>query len=335
MKAEKVARHDNTRKSLAEQLPLRKPLSVYLQASNVCNFKCEYCSQTLNDDTLKNMNIKRSFMSYELFEKAVEQLEEFNGEIKVINITGFGEPLLNPRIADMIKLAKDKKVAQRIELVTNGSMLTPEMSDKLTKAGLDLIRISIQGLTKQAYKRISGVNIDMNRYLENLLYLYKNKGNTKIYIKMLGETLESSETEEDFYNMFGECCDNIAIEHLVPVMPGVDYSKVTDTNITTGMVGYKNDNIFACPRAFYMLTVNTDGLVRPCCNYDPPIIIGDITKERLLDIWNGKKMREFRVNQLKNGIKSNLVCKECQTPIYGLHKEDNIDMHKNELIKKY
>lgn len=335
MKAEKATRSDNTRKSLAQQLPLKAPLSVYLQASNACNFKCEYCSQTLDDSALKSMNIQRSFMHYEIFETAIEQLQKFNGEIKVINITGFGEPLLNPRIGDMIRLAKEKKVAQRIELVTNGSMLTHEMSDKLTEAGLDLIRISIQGLTEKSYKRISGVEINMNMYLENLAYLYQNKKNTKIYIKMLGETLEENQTEEDFYNMFGNYCDNIAIEHLVPVMPGVDYSKVTDTNINIGMVGCKNDDIFSCPRPFYMMTVNTDGLVRPCCNYDPPMIIGDINKESLFDIWNGKKMIEFRINQLKNGIKSNSVCKQCQTPIFGLHEEDNIDMYKEELMTKY
>lgn len=335
MIAEKATRSDETRKPLAQQLPLEAPLSVYLQASNACNFKCEYCSQSLDDSALGNMNIKRSFMSFEIFEKAIEQLQKFNGKIKVINITGFGEPLLNPRIADMIRLAKEKKVAKRIELVTNGSMLTHEMSDKLTEAGLDLLRISIQGLTKEAYKKISRVDVNINSYLENLAYLYKNKKNTKIYIKILGETLEEDETEEDFYKMFGNFCDSIGVEHLVPVMPGVDYSKVVETNINTGMVGCKNDNIFSCPRSFYMMTVNTDGLVRPCCNYDPPMIIGDINKENLFEIWNGSKMKNFRMNQLKNGTKSNGVCKKCQTPVFGLHKEDNIDMHKEELIKKY
>jgi radical SAM protein with 4Fe4S-binding SPASM domain len=328
-----TSRSDNQRQNLNRILPLSAPLSVYVQSSNVCNFKCNYCSQILDNSSLDAMQIKRKVMDYELFYKIAEQLKEFGGAIKTINLTGFGEPLLNNELHNMIDLCKKWNLSERVEVVTNGSLLNHELSNKLINSNLDLLRISIQGLSAKKYKEVSSVNIDFDKYVDNISYFYENKKNTRLYIKILDSAFEKNETEEDFYKIFMNICDNIAVEHLVPVMPGVDYSNMG--SFDTGMTGYKNDGLMVCPRPFYMLTINTDGSVRPCCNYNPPMIIGNINNETIKEIWNGTKMKEFRIMMLEKTRVANSTCRTCLTPVYGLNVEDNIDSERNRLLDIY
>jgi MoaA/NifB/PqqE/SkfB family radical SAM enzyme len=331
-----IVNRNDKRKNLIEQLPLEAPLSVYVQSSNICNFRCKYCAQTLDSEMLLKMKIERKCMEFSLFEKIIEQLKEFNGKIKVLNLTGFGEPLLQKRLPDMIALAKKENVAERVEIVTNASLLTPDLSDKIIAAGLDVLRISIQGMSADVYKEMSDVKIDFDKFVANIRYFYQHKKNTKMYIKIFEEALQEGQKEEDFYNLFGSLCDVIAVEHIVPVMPKVDYNKVKNTNFSTGMQGYKNQESSCCSRAFYMMTINVDGSIRPCCNYEPPMIVGNIEDtESLKELWNGTKMKNFRLMQIQYGRNKNKVCAECNTPVFGIHKEDVLDGYQEELLKMY
>ena len=54
--------------------------------------------------------------------------------------------MLHPDIASMVKYAKKANVADCVNIISNGSLLTKEMSNALIDAGVDNIRISLQGL---------------------------------------------------------------------------------------------------------------------------------------------------------------------------------------------
>ena len=84
----------------------------------------------------------------------VQQLMEFPKVGRVL-FTGLGEPLANPKIPDMIRRLAEAHVTDRIEIVTNASLLTHEMTDRLLEAGLTYLRISLQGLSAEKYKEIS------------------------------------------------------------------------------------------------------------------------------------------------------------------------------------
>ena len=45
-------------------------------------------------------------------------------EIKSISVAGQGEPLCNPRLADMIKVLKEADVAEDVSFITNGLLFT-------------------------------------------------------------------------------------------------------------------------------------------------------------------------------------------------------------------
>jgi radical SAM protein with 4Fe4S-binding SPASM domain len=56
---------------------------------------------------------------------------------------GGGEPLLHPRLVDMVRLAREHSVVPN--LTTNGNLLTREMAHELKEAGLGQTQVSLNG----------------------------------------------------------------------------------------------------------------------------------------------------------------------------------------------
>ncbi len=69
-----------------------------------------------------------------------------------IHLQGWGEPLLHPRLFDMIEVAK--AAGCRVGFTTNGMHLTPEASRRLLALGLDLLAVSIAGATRATHERV-------------------------------------------------------------------------------------------------------------------------------------------------------------------------------------
>lgn len=325
------------RKPLNEQLPLAAPLSIHVCPSTFCNFKCKYCVHSLGTPTSLPNGIKKGFMEYDTFTKLVEQLKEFPSKIKLLNFAYLGEPLLNEKIPDMVKLAKVSNVSDRVEIVSNGSMLTHALSDKLVDAGLDRLRISIQGLDSKEYYYMSKFRIDYSRFLEELRYLYKRSRNssTKIYIKTVDAVVKTEERKKKFFDDFSECCDNLNIENLIPISNECDISGLKK-EFNDGFFGNKVRNTKICSEVFYTIVITPEGDVYPCCTMGrPPIICGNILKEDIVQIWNGEKLRNLRIKMLHEGYHSFSTCKECGVPLYQTSSEDYLDDYIESLLKKY
>src|SRR5271157_2817905 len=114
------------RTRLADVLPLKTPFVVQIFPIYACNFTCEYCFHAVP-------RRKRGFVSdwpvmkYDLYKKCIDELALFDDRLKVLRFVGMGEPLLHKNIADMIAYAVAGNVALRVELLTNGSLLTRQM----------------------------------------------------------------------------------------------------------------------------------------------------------------------------------------------------------------
>ena len=100
-------------------------------------------------------------MGMTLFNKIVKDLQEFEEPVKVINLYGFGEPLLNRNIAEMVRILKARKICREIRITTNGLLLTRDLSHELVEAGVDMLRFSIEALDAD---RISVSDQQGNRY---------------------------------------------------------------------------------------------------------------------------------------------------------------------------
>jgi len=142
MKAE-LGTFPKDRQVLHEIVPLDTPLAIDIHVHHHCNYKCNYCAMSLSHKQLEKTPYKSGSMDMELFNLVVQQLDEFPKKIKMITMEGVGEATIHPHIVDMVKLLHDSGVTDKIQIITNGSMLSPQFNEALVNAGLGELRISV------------------------------------------------------------------------------------------------------------------------------------------------------------------------------------------------
>ena len=321
------------RVKLAEVVPLAAPYSAFVFPTTYCNFKCAYCGHSLGHAEMKRQyDFQPEHMTMETYEKTVEQLAEFPQKLKLLSLTGQGEPLLNPHIADMVRLAREKGIAERIEIISNASMLRPALADALIDAGLDTLRVSLQGLSSEKYATICKARVNFEELLENLRYFYAHRGKTKLFLKVMDVALEEGE-DEKFYALFSDMTDRMYIEHMLPAYDGVELTQ--GMKIEHDRYGTKTEGIRkVCPLAFYMLGVFPNGDVEPCDTIYKPVVLGNVHEMRILDMWHGEKLREFCQLQLAGRREENKRCAHCCAPNDVAHPEDVLDGAAEEILAR-
>ncbi|PHV71350.1 radical SAM protein [Sporanaerobium hydrogeniformans] len=340
MKAELKPYYDTNRKKLAEIIPLQAPFTVYIEQTRYCNFKCFYCMHATRDiegGAFQQLGHRIKHMDFNMFELIIKQLKEFPTGIKRIVFSGLGEPLMNPALPDMVKLAVDSGVADRVEIITNGALLTPETSDKLIKAGVTNINISIQGISAIQYEETCGVKIDFNRFVDNLKYLYDHKGNIQIYIKAIDATLKTKEAEQAFFDIFGNICDKIYIEHLIVMQKEMEELKAVVDESRNFYNEKMEDERKVCAQSFYFLQIGCDYDLFPCPNPGLPVSLsmGNLKENTLLEIWNGEKRKKLLRTMLEFNRNSIPTCDHCTTFKCISNSAENLDMDAKNLIKYF
>jgi len=270
-------------------------------------------------------------MSMETYGKIYSPNEKISGQTENVMLMGQGEPLINKDIPVMVKMAKDAEIAERVEIISNGSLLDKTMSDRLIEAGLDTLRISLQGLNSKKYKDICGANINFDDFMDNIRYFYAHKNNTNLFVKIMDVCLEEGE-EEKFYRLFEDCSDRMYIEKMLPAYDGVEITK--NMKVEYDRYGRKHEKRNVCPLPFYMLGIFPNGDVEPCDTIYKPIVLGNINNSELIDMWNGEKLREFWKLQLKGNRLQNDKCKVCCAPDDVSHPEDVLDDDVEEILKR-
>lgn len=322
------------RQRLEDTLPLSTPFVVQIFPIYACNFRCSYCHMSI-PQTQRCFVTDKTIMEYNSFKNYVDGMRDFPEKIKTFRFVGMGEPLLHNDIADMIQYAKNAQIAERIEIITNGSLLTQEMSDNLINAGLDRMVISLQGITAQSYKKISKYDIDFESFRSNIQYFYKNKQHTQMYLKIVDVALDGINAKQLYFELFGDITDTIGIETAVPIFPGVEINSTLKENGYLTQFGVPVGKSNICPQPFYTAQINPDGKVVGCHSIPYPAILGDCNTNTLVQIWNSEDFNKFRIQMLNGMDKAGKVCAECNIMNYRLFAEDDIANSADRLKKYY
>ncbi len=330
MKAQIKPRIDlENRTRLEEVIPLRTPFVIFVDPADTCNFKCKFCPTGDRDLMEKTPGRNFGIMDFNLYKKIINDICEFEEPVKVLRLYKDGEPLLNPHFADMVKYAKDKGCAQKIDTTTNASLLNPKKNLEIIDAGLDRINISIEGINKEHYESFSMVPINFKKMVDNIHHFYKNKGECEVYIKINGD-ISSAEEHNKFYEIFGNIADKIFIEHIAPCWPEFEFKKV-EVNRKFNLFGEKIKEVMVCPYVFYSIAVNSDGTASLCfLDWSRKLIIGDIKKNTIREIWNGRKLFKHREMFLMKKRKDHPICGKCGQLTHC--QPDDIDKYSDKIL---
>lgn len=108
------------------------PLLAHIIPMRRCNLSCTYCNEY--DDFSKPVALDLMF-------KRVDKLGELN--TSVVTISG-GEPLLHPELDEIIRRIRKNGIVAG--MITNGYLLMPDRIERLNKAGLEWLQISIDNV---------------------------------------------------------------------------------------------------------------------------------------------------------------------------------------------
>ena len=122
------------------------PRSIYIEPTSRCNELCQQCPRTLlsrEDDR---------DLSYEKFCFIVDQFPV----LERVVLHGLGEPLLNKDLPRMIAYLKER--GTYVLFNSNGILLNAKRGQALIDAGLDELRLSMDGASRETYALVRGVD---------------------------------------------------------------------------------------------------------------------------------------------------------------------------------
>ena len=137
--------------------PVTHLTKVYIEPTVACNLDCITCFRNAWEQPIGRM-------SEETFEAILASLRELD-PIPSVYFGGIGEPLFHPKTIDWI--AEVKALGVKVELITNGTILTEKKSQQLIDSGLDVLWVSIDGASPETYADVR-MGAELPRIINNL-----------------------------------------------------------------------------------------------------------------------------------------------------------------------
>lgn len=307
MKAKLVSQVRQAKFDLLPQLPLRMPFVLYVEPSGFCNLKCHFCPQSD-----KSFQMKKATMPLALWGKIMREVKEWPDKLKMLRVCGNGEPLTNNRILDFLMYAKGMDVSEKTEIVTNGTLLNKTLI-KMMPMYVDRIVVSIYSL-----------DLEGTPLLKNIYKLHEKSDSCTIHVKTSHQVANTEELRSKFYGLFGDHCDEIFIENIVPMWPEVVLPGADRTRWGGEIVPRR-----VCSQMFKGFQVQADGECVPCCvDWKRVNVIGDATKQTLQEIWDGAPLARLQREHYDGRKNQTEPCKSCL--MNELCDVDNIDEYRGE-----
>ena len=320
----------NSRTPLETVVPLDTPYVIYIDPCGACNFECYFCpcrkSNFRNEERYK-------VMSFDLFKKIVDDMRQFPQQVKVVDLWAWGEPFLNKDLIEMIRYLRQSGVCREIRTCTNGSMLNPELNQALADSGLDLIRISVEGLNSAHYREICNVDFEYEKLVENIRDLYeRSRGKVKVSIKIVEVMLKTKTDIDSFYQTFEPISDYTFVEDIVDAFPGFDgIEKPDNTKVSfRKWNSYKDRANYVCAKPLVQMAIHSNGAVSACCNdWKFATQYGDVNYDSLVDLWNSEWLMNFRLQHMEKQRKE-----ICCFHICDCESDDDIDAVRDVIARR-
>lgn len=340
-KAKIVLKEHSILRQLSPKLPLKTPFSVLIDPSNICNFRCTFCP-TGYPGLIKKAGRPKGMMNFSLFTKIIDEMQGFDQKMEKINLYKDGEPFLNKNLDKMISYAKRKNIAKNISTTSNGSLMDKTRAIEVIEAGLDIIKISVENVSDEGYKRTTRTITKYDTIRKNVEFLFNEKekrgAGLKIFAKINDVDLSDFEKER-FIKDFSPISDSINVTPLNGWNNSYGYDFTLGLGPSINTTAYANTPLKKdrkiCPDIFYSMSVNFNGLVSTCCvDWSLGLVIGDASKENIVDVWRGEKLQKLRMLHLEGKRDKIRICSNCQV-IQSAPIESDIDDDSERLLKLY
>ncbi|MBI1387936.1 MAG: radical SAM protein [bacterium] len=283
------------------------PIHLDIEATSNCNLKCTMCPRTDMVDAGTFWDVKN--FDYDLYTRLIDEGVEKG--LCSLKFNYLGEPLMHPRIVDMVKYAKDRGVVD-VMFNTNATLLTERISRMLIGSGIDKLFFSFDSPYREHYNEIR-INADYDKTLRNIkrfMALRDEMGSKKPFTRVSMVRMKENEHEWlDFKALFEPIVDAVAwvdyVDHTSQTVSGKQVFQIAPPRAA----GSKK---FCCPQLWQRMFVHPDGVVSVCCvDSARQLAVGNIKDRTLEEIWTGPEYTRMRELHATGRIDEIPVCASC------------------------
>lgn len=265
---------------------MKKYKKVYIEITNVCNLKCNFCPLTKRD---------KKFLDTENFEKVLNEVKPYTD---YIYLHLMGEPMLNPNLEEFLDLAY--KYGIKVNITTNGTLISKVKNILLKSKSLRQVNISLH-----SFEANTAVNFD--EYLRNVIDFIKEANETtNIICSMRLWNLDSyslkgaNKLNSDIvsiikheFNFEGDLKNIIDTDRKVKLKKNIYLNAAEKFQWPTMKIEPLGETGF-CHGLRDHFGILVDGTVVPCClDGDGNIPLGNIYDEGLEKILNGERAKSI------------------------------------------
>ena len=279
------------------------PAYMKIESTPLCHLSCGGCAHSSKEykkSLRNNMHLT--------VERVAEITRTIESNLIGVSLSYSGEPMLNRALPDIIAYLHQKKIST--SFATNLSVPLSEAStEALVKSGLDLILVSLDGMSSETYlKYRKGGNYQL--VLDNVARIARTKerlGRKRpiLTLKMIIFPHNQHEVPvaKKRWRALGFDAVEFDMDHGALAAAGADVVN------KKRMVRKKKP----CFWAWTAPVIGWDGDVQPCCKQMNQISLGNAVTHNLKSIWRGDNFASLRAGfSFKNyGTDMHPVCRQC------------------------
>jgi len=270
------------------------PEYIQIETTIVCNASCPFCPH-------KTLTRRPRRMEDGVWKKIIDDTRGLGITYRPFLIN---EPFSDNRLCDIMRYIREDDTA-KIELNSNGELLKEEKALEVLEIGIDIIRFSIDGYSREIFEK-SRVGVDFEKAVERtarFIELAGQKGGAGFIEVRMIDMPHNEHEHQDFVDFWSSTGASAVITELYnwPWDPGVTAVALPCKKVLNEMFFYVNGKATLC-----------------CWDSHERGVIGDVNQDSVLDIWNGEVNRRFR-ELLSQGRRAEiLLCSRCDA--YNTHQ---------------
>ncbi|WP_050615137.1 radical SAM/SPASM domain-containing protein [Bacillus testis] len=268
---------------------MKKFKKVYVEITNICNLKCNFCPSA----TLMRT---RKLMDHEHFTHIINEVKEYTDHVYFHLM---GEPFLNKNIGDFLDISAENGL--KVNITTNGTIIAKVKERLLSKKALRQVNISLHSFEANEFHK------DLDTYISDIADFINEAQATTNVISAIrlwnmdtAELKACNELNDDILSMLEE---KLGLDiRLSEQLQHTNNIKLKDRVYLNMAEKFEwpdmdrdviDENIF-CYALRDQIGILVDGTVVPCClDSEGHIGLGNIFESPLEDILSGERARNM------------------------------------------
>jgi SynChlorMet cassette radical SAM/SPASM protein ScmF len=307
--------------------------TIYFYLTEGCNLRCRHCWIEP-----PHQSEKKQFPALDpkLFRHILEQAKPLG--LSSVKLTG-GEPLMHPRIGEILEILLDEKIRFNVE--TNGVLCTADLARDLVRSGSYHISVSLDGADADTHEWVRGVEGCFDKAIKGIRNIVEAGIRPQVIMSLMRQNVDQIEAVVRLSESLG--CSSVKFNIVQPTARGVKMHDAGETLSVREIVrlgewiehelsaGTRLTLSYSHPIAFRPLgrMYGREGSGCGVCNVHrilgvlgggsyalcgigetvPELVFGHATKDSLADIWKDNPV----LREIREGMPHRLegVCGDC------------------------